>query len=218
MPALQYDTALDAKDPSRQYIVKWTCRGYLLSRVRGAGIKRVMADNTTLRTWMRYSGPDSKATFLAAVPRDNLSMDLREFVAMVNYEGPLELWGMYACLFTDPSIRTLSTTWLRDNMKPLAKRRKLYKDEHGQNPVPGFLVQQLFDRILFYFKFDHGAFDDDVLLLIFRLFYYFSVGPTICYRAVYFLWIAFGASFKNLSTLYGDQLPLGAPWAISIPS
>ena len=89
VPALQYDTALDAKDPSKQYIVKWTCRGYLLSRVRGAGIKRVMADNTTLRTWMRYSGPDSKATFLAAVPRDNLSMDLREFVAMVNYEGPL---------------------------------------------------------------------------------------------------------------------------------
>ena len=87
VPALQYDKALDAKDPSKQYIVKWTCRGYLLSRVRGAGIKRVMADNTPLRTWMHYSGPGSKAIFLAAVPKCNLGIDLREFVAMVNYEG-----------------------------------------------------------------------------------------------------------------------------------
>ena len=142
VPALQYDPALDAKDPSKQYIVKWTCRGYLLSRVRGAGIKRVIADSTPLRTWMRYSGPDIKATFLAAVPRENLGMELRDFVATVNYEGPLELWGMYGCLFTDSSIRELSTTWLRDNMQSLAKRRKLYKEEHGQNPVPGFLVQQ----------------------------------------------------------------------------
>ena len=123
MPALQYDKALDAKDPSKQYIVKWTCRGYLLSRVRGAGFKRVIADSTPLRTWIRYSGPDSKATFLAAVSKDTLGMDLREFIATVNYEGPLELWGMYACLFTDPSIRAVSTTWLRDNMQPLGKRR-----------------------------------------------------------------------------------------------
>ena len=142
MPALQYDPALDAKDPSKQYIVKWTCRGYLLSRVRGAGIKRVIADRTPLRTWMRYSGPDSKATFLAAVPKESLDMELRDFVATVKYEGPLELWAMYGCLFTDSGIRELSTTWLRDNMQSLAKRRKLYKEEHGQNPVPGFLVQQ----------------------------------------------------------------------------
>ena len=66
----------------------------------------------------------------------------------------------------------------------------------------------MFDPILFHFGIDHGAFDDHVLLLIFRLFCYFSVGPTICYRAVHFLWIALGASFKNLSieSVSGDEM------------
>ena len=45
----------------------------------------------------------------------------------------------------------------------------------------------IFDPMLFHFGIDHGAFDDHVLLLISRLFCYFSVGPTICYRAVRFL-------------------------------
>ena len=130
------------QDPSKQYIVKWTCRGYLHSRFRGAGYGRVVPDSTPLRTWMRSSGPDSKATFAACVPKQDLTMDTRAFVAKLGYKGPLELWSMYACLFTDPSIRRLSTSWLRANMKRLAKKRKAYKTDKGQNPVPGLLVQE----------------------------------------------------------------------------
>jgi len=127
------------QDPSKQYIVKWTCRGYLLSRLRGAGYGRVVPDSTPMRTWMRSSGPDAKATFAACMPKD-LTMDTCAFVAQMGYEGPLELWGMYGCLFTDSNIRRLSTSWLRANMKRLAKKRKAYKADKGQNPVPGLLV------------------------------------------------------------------------------
>ena len=69
---------------------------------------------------------------------------------------------------------------------------------------------RVFSILPAHFGIDHGAYDDDVLLLIFRLFCYFSVGPTICYRAVHFLWIALGASFKNLSieSVSGDEMYL----------
>ena len=53
--------------------------------------------------------------------------------------------------------------------------------------------------ILLHFGVDHGAFDDHALLLFFRLF---------CCFSVHFLWIALGASFKNLSieSVSGDEM------------
>jgi len=123
------------------YLVWWTLRGLLLSRMRRAGILRLAVDRkTTVNRWSKWSGPDSKNMYTRLQPTAAPERNLQKFFKMVGYAGPAELFGVIACFSSDPAIMKVSLSWMRKRKSVLRSLRVAYKKKHGLNRVPGGLI------------------------------------------------------------------------------
>ncbi len=58
----------------------------------------------------------------------------------VRYDGPPELFTMYACLFADMAVQSMSTAWRIEHVVELRSRMLSYVKEFGFTPHPGVLV------------------------------------------------------------------------------
>jgi hypothetical protein len=62
---------------------------------------------------------------------------------IVRYDGPPELFTMYACLFADLAVQQMSTAWLVKHEVELRSRAQSYFKEFGFPPHPGVLVEMV---------------------------------------------------------------------------
>ncbi len=61
----------------------------------------------------------------------------------VRYDGPPELFTMYACLFADMAVQSMSTAWLIEHEVEPRSRMLSYFKEFGFPPHPGVLVEMV---------------------------------------------------------------------------
>ena len=62
------------------------------------------------------------------------------YITQCRYKGPPEYFTMWACLFQDRAVRTVSTSWLSEHENTLRLKCLEYVSTHGFPPHPGVLV------------------------------------------------------------------------------
>ncbi len=133
-------TALAQVKPGKppQYFEAWIIRTLMISKMRHAGVRRLrMAGMTAAQFQSMFS--DQGAWIKRATSRAGVKSALES----LGYDGPPELYSMWACMFHDPSCHM--HTGVLSEVKIVQARGliKWYMDEHGMMPHPAILLQQL---------------------------------------------------------------------------
>jgi len=102
--------------------------------MRHSNIKRLKVTNTVKVQHFRSMFPDQGEWISCVTARCGIVVAMKK----LGYDGPPELFTMWACLFQDRSChgRTLSNALSRK----AARLLKAYLSEHGQVPHPAVLL------------------------------------------------------------------------------
>ena len=83
--------------------------------------------------------PDQGAWIKHATSRAGVKSALES----LGYDGPPELYSMWACLFHDPRCHIHTGVLCEAKIRQARRRIKCYIGEHGMLPHPAVIVQQL---------------------------------------------------------------------------
>ena len=110
----------------------------MISKMRHAGVRRLrMAGMTAAQFQSMF--PDQGAWIKHATSRAGVKSALES----LGYDGPPELYSMYACMFHDPSCHMHTDVLSEVKIVQARGLIKCYVDEHGMMPHPAILLQQL---------------------------------------------------------------------------
>lgn len=68
------------------------------------------------------------------------AMTLASLFDVVRYDGPPELFSMYACLFADVALLKVAPQWVEDHVGDLQVEARRYHACHGLHPHPAVLL------------------------------------------------------------------------------
>ena len=116
------------------YFEAWLIRSLMIPWMRAANVKRLKVTNSLTAQQFRSMFPDQGEWISCVTARCGIRLAMKT----VGYDGPPELFTMWACLFQDRSChgRTFSSA-MWQNASILLKQ---YVSEHGQVPHPAVLM------------------------------------------------------------------------------
>ena len=119
---------------SATYFEAWLIRSLMIPWMRAVNIKRLKVTNGMTTQQFRSMFPDQGEWISIVTARCGIVLAMKT----VGYDGPPELFTMWACMFQDRSCHghTLSSALSRKASRLLKK----YVSEHGQVPHPAVLT------------------------------------------------------------------------------
>ena len=150
-------TALSRACPSLEgcknqdaYVRQWLNRCAVYWCMRSSGVKRMKVSGFSVRQFMDLDFPDEKEVVFPILkspgisPNMAMAQDMQEVLDILGYDGPPELFHMYACFFADAQfksiIRSKDSGWLRRNRAILRRWAIAFKMKHGCFPHPRQIV------------------------------------------------------------------------------
>jgi hypothetical protein len=125
---------------SMGYELGWYFRAHLVVEMRAAGISSLKVDSSMSAAEFAALLPDQSQWITAlAGPGGSLQNAMRACA----YNGPLELFSMYACLFGDQAVLRQPLSFFQDNFDALVTEKAAYQARTGQQPHPAVLVRQV---------------------------------------------------------------------------
>lgn len=121
----------------RPYLWPWLLRTYFYTSTRRSGLDRMQASPDLLVGDLQAMCPDQNSWAKKLASHTMLASDL---FAATSYDGPPELFTMYACTFM--SCTKVSQEWLEENRNNIAQARADFEAKHGLPPHPNELLQE----------------------------------------------------------------------------
>lgn len=122
------------------YLGLWLARAYLMYTMRRAGVPKLCVKDVTVGDFAAVF-PDQKKGLIqmAGSPQRKVSDIFRECA----FVGPPETFAMWACLFLDCAVESVTTGWLQENSSRLRDMVVEYTKKHGFPPHPGVLIEEV---------------------------------------------------------------------------
>jgi hypothetical protein len=126
-----------------EYTKAWFSRSLLIGTMRRAGVKKLKLLNCTVGE-LADGCPDQCRHIMRFGKGHATAYGM---LNDIGYDGPPELFSMYCCLFSDPSVASYlnakPTGWAKGNIFKLRRARIVYEARWGQTPHPAVLLQSV---------------------------------------------------------------------------
>ena len=132
---------------SNNYRRCWVVRCSLIVRMRNAGIKSLRVGQCSVRDFQGLF-PDQKSLLVKAAGGSHmLHRKMSDILSDCAYRGPPELFTMWACLFSDRAVASVSLDWLSRNEQTLKSTLEDLLKTDKVMPHPGVLVEEVKRRL-----------------------------------------------------------------------
>jgi len=119
------------------YFGPWLFRSFLIALARHRGVLRMRIGNMTALQFSNMC-PDQNGWAQRLCSRAGVAKSLVDF----GYNGPPELFSMYACLFSDTSLAGVDPVVMRHQQVLLKRKLREYMQQYGLSPHPVVLLQK----------------------------------------------------------------------------
>lgn len=123
------------------YSKAWFARSVIIGAMRRQGIEKLRLLNCSVNE-LALGCPDQSQHIVRFGSGHSTAYGM---LNDIGYDGPPELFSMYCCLFSDPSVANVldakPEAWARGNILNLRRARKDYEARWGQTPHPAVLLQ-----------------------------------------------------------------------------
>ena len=120
------------------YLWPWLLRSYLLRVARLEGVDRMEVDQDLTVDDIQGMCPDQNAWARRFAPH---TMKVQDMFDATGYDGPPELFTMYACLFMSCAEKKVDPDWVWQHRAEMIRKRTEFEQEHGLAPHPLELVK-----------------------------------------------------------------------------
>lgn len=124
------------------YRAKWFIRTWLLLLMRKNRVRRLRVSANMAVSEFASLFPDQRGWITALA---GTCKTVTQLFKSLQYDGPPELFSLYACLFGDKQLvqqlQHLGDSWLLEHKKSMIDARLMYAQQHGINPHPAILLK-----------------------------------------------------------------------------
>lgn len=123
-----------------EYLWPWMLRVHFFSQTRSSGRGSMELDPGLTPTHLKEMCPDQNSWASELSPHTMRASDLFE---NAGYDGPPELFTMYACLFM--SCEGYDPEWIKQHEVKFMRQRETFQRDHGIPPHPLLLLKGSLD-------------------------------------------------------------------------
>ena len=128
---------------SLEYLWPWILRSHLVAQAHAAGVTKMALPQGFTMDDLKSMAPD-QAKHVDALRQDVSSVT--ELFKRLEYDGPAELFSMYACLFLGKGSDAWDPEWVSQHMDQLIKFREQMSARDGMEPNPLILLQDFYEK------------------------------------------------------------------------
>ena len=118
------------------YFGPWLARSFLIAAARHHGVRQMQLGNISAAQFSSVC-PDQKGWVERLCLRAGPAKALQD----LGYRGPPELFSMYAYIFNDPLLASVSSKVLQEHSALLKRSLAVYKQQYGLFPHPVVLLK-----------------------------------------------------------------------------
>ena len=118
------------------YFGPWLARSFLIAAARRHGVRQMQLGNISAAQFSSVC-PDQKGWVERLCLRAGPAKALQD----LGYRGPPELFSMYAYIFNDPLLASVSSKVLQEHSALLKRSLAVYKQQYGLFPHPVVLLK-----------------------------------------------------------------------------
>ena len=128
---------------SLAYLWPWMLRSHMIAQTRARGVHAMTYPRAFRCSELEAMAPDQRKHI--AMLKDDIT-SVYDLFNLLGYNGPAELFSMFACMFLAKGSRQWDPTWVSDRVARLIKHRELMFARDGVQPHPLTLLQEFWDK------------------------------------------------------------------------
>ena len=125
------------------YTASWLARACLVSRARAEGLTGLPVAGVGVKL-LTQLGPDQASWWLrlSRCQRGTARRSVSEILQAAGYTGPVELFSMWACIFSSPGATALPLDQLAAKLPELRAARATFRAVRKWEPHPASLLEE----------------------------------------------------------------------------